>query len=267
MRLEVEGVAFSYGDRRVLDNVSVVVESGDVLGIIGPNGSGKSTLVRCMFGALHPACGSVRLDGIDVTRASRAWIARRVGVCPQSCAPGFPFEVQEFVSMGRFPHERGIFSEDTPNGAQVVETALERTGIIHLRRRTIDQLSGGEFRKVLLAQVFAQEPRLLLLDEPLQQLDLRHQLEVMDLVADFARSGEGAAVAVLHDLNMAARYCGRLLLLSAGCIAAAGSPEEVLTPERLRVVYGLETAVRRCEDTGALRTVPLAPAPIPVSGG
>lgn len=259
MKLVVDGISFAFGATNVVDGVSLRVVPRSLVGIVGPNGAGKSTLLRCLHAALKPTRGSVLIDGERVLGLHPKAIARRVAVVPQSSSPGFPFTVAEFVAMGRYPVE----GDDDGREGEAASSALERVRAGHLAGRAIGELSGGEFRKVLIAQALAQEARLLLLDEPLQNLDLRHQLEVMELVRALASRDDAAVVAVLHDLTMAARYCDEIVLVDRGRVVSAGAPDSVLTPENLSAVYGVEAVVRRCAATGALEVVALRPtAPV-----
>ena len=256
MRLEASGVTVRFGAATVLDRVSARLAEGRVLGIIGPNGAGKSTLLRCLYGALRPSEGTVTLEGMSVPDAGPLWVAQRVGVVPQAVSPRFPHVVGDFVAMGRYPHETARGRPD-PEDAEAVRRAMGTTGIAPLAGRTVDRLSGGEFRRVLFAQVLAQEPSVLLLDEPLQQLDLKHQLQTMGLVRRFVGGSGRSAAAVLHDLGMAARCCDDLLLLHAGRVLASGTPGEVLTASNLRRAYDVEAVVRVSDVTGAVEVIPV----------
>lgn len=259
MRLRAQDVRFAYGKRTILDGVSIDVPDGSLTGLVGPNGAGKSTLLRCMYGVLEPASGTVTLDGRDIRTMTRREIARTLGVVPQHCTPTFPVSVEEFVGMGRYARER-FLGGATPGDLEVVRRVIAETGIGELARRPVDELSGGEFRRVLVAQALAQEPSLLLFDEPVQQLDLLHVLEVMDFARSFARRPGSAAVVVLHDLGLAARYCDRVALLSAGKVLACGKPDDVLTEDNIRAAYRVRVSVQRCAATGAIQVVPLEAA-------
>lgn len=268
MILTATGVAARLDGVEVLRGASLRLEPGKFAGIVGPNGAGKSTFLRTLHGALRPAAGEVRIDGRDVAAARPGWIARRVGVVPQSAVPRFPYRVADYVGLGRFPFTDGDADPDVaPSGtaAEIVARAMSDAGVEDLADRTVDRLSGGEFRRVLLAQVLAQEPRFLLLDEPLQQLDLRHQIALMDFVAAFVRRPGRSAVAVLHDLGMAARYCDEVLVLDGGSVHAAGAPRDVLTTATLRDVWGVDAAVGECPATGLLQIVPLRPTAVPAA--
>lgn len=246
--VRVAGISCRYDAIPALHGVTLDFVSGEIAGIVGPNGSGKTTLLRAIHGLLAPARGSVLLDGRDVRLLGPREIATIVGRVPQHSRDGFGFTVYEVVMMGRYPHQHPLDGERAEDLASV-RSALERTHTWHLRRRPVEGLSGGERQRVLLARALAQEPRVLLLDEPTAHLDIRFQLEIMDLVAGLA-GGALTVIAALHDLNLAAAYCGRLVLLADGRIASAGSPAEVLDPERLRAVYGAEVAVQPHPLTG-----------------
>lgn len=254
MRLRASALAFRYGSLPVFEGVGLDLRAGEVLAVVGPNAAGKTTLLRCLHAALAPRAGTVLLDGNDLFRMSRRAIAREMGVVPQQCDPGFPFTVSEFVRMGRYPHERGL-GRDDPRGAGAVQCALRTLEIEDLAERELDELSGGQFRKVVLAQALAQEPRILLLDEPLQHLDLLHQLEVMEALRSLTRERSLAVVVVLHDLNMASRFADRLLLLAEGRVLVQGPACDVLTPETIRRAFGVDVAIRHCEETDSLQVV------------
>ena len=259
MKISARDIAFGYGPRAVLDGVSLDVPEGRVVGLVGPNGAGKSTLLHCLHGALRPRRGTILVDDVDIATLAPREIARAIGVVPQSCSPTFPVSAAHFVGLGRFARELR-FGGPSAADAATVEQCLRALDVAHLADRTIDELSGGEFRRVLIAQALAQEPSLLLFDEPVQQLDPGHQLDVMEIVRSFARRGGNAVVIVLHDLSFAARFCDELRLLHRGRIIASGSLEAVLTADNVRTAYGVEAAVQRCPATGALQVVPLARA-------
>ncbi|MFO0829661.1 MAG: ABC transporter ATP-binding protein [Phycisphaerales bacterium] len=250
-----EDLRFGYRRGRVLDGVSLDVAEGELVGLVGPNGAGKSTLLRCLYGAIRPR-GRITLLGKDLLRMGGREIARVVGVVPQQCVPAFPISVEQFVGMGRFARE-SFLGGATETDRAVVARCLDEMDIAGIARRPVDELSGGEFRRVLLAQALAQEPSLLLLDEPTQQLDLMHVLAVMEFAREFTRRVGTAGVVVLHDLSLAARYCDRIALLYGGRILASGSAESVLTVANLRLAYGVNASVQRCPATGKLQVVPL----------
>ena len=231
----------------ILAGLSLAVRLGDVVGVVGPNGSGKSTLVRALSRALRPAHGAVLLAGQDLySERSARDSARQIGVVPQDTQVAFDFSVREVVEMGRAPRlARRPFAAPAPEDARAVREALHLAGITHLAERAIMTLSGGERQRTLLARALAQEPDVLLLDEPTAHLDLRHQAETLALVRTLAHEGGKAVLSVLHDLNLASAFCDRLILLHRGRIAAQGTPQEVLTTANLRQVYGVRVWVRR----------------------
>jgi iron complex transport system ATP-binding protein len=257
--LAAADLVFGYGARGVLDRVSLDVPEGRLVGLVGPNGAGKSTFLRCLSGALAPRSGSVRLRGADLATLRPAEIARRLAVVPQTSNPAFPVTVEYFVGMGRFAREPFLGGPSETDRA-VVRRCLGETRLTHLASRAVDRLSGGEFRRVLIAQALVQEPEVILLDEPVQQLDLLHQLEVMSFARDFSRRGGTAGVVVLHDLELASRWCDAIVLLHRGRVIASGPPRDVLTADALRATYDVDVSVTPCPVTGALRIVPIAPA-------
>jgi iron complex transport system ATP-binding protein len=259
MKLRAQDLAFTYGYETVLDGVSLDVPEGTLIGLVGPNGAGKSTLLKCMYGGLRPRRGRVVVDGVDIATLHPAEIARILAVVPQSCSPAFPVSVGYFVGMGRFAREP-FLGGPTEKDREVVHRCLAEMGLSACARRPVDELSGGEFRRVLIAQALAQEPQVLLFDEPVQQLDLLHQLEVMGFARAFTKRGGTAGVIVLHDLGLAARYCDTIALLDRGRIVASGRPDDVLSVEHLRRVYGVEVSIQRCPATGTIQVVPLGPA-------
>ena len=254
--LAATDLVFGYGARGVLDGVSLDVPEGRLVGLVGPNGAGKSTLLRCLAGALAPRSGHVRLRGTDLSRLKPAELARRIAVVPQASNPAFPVTVEYFVGMGRFAREPFLGGPSEADRA-VVRRCLDEMRLGELAERAVDRLSGGEFRRVLIAQALAQEPEAILFDEPVQQLDLLHQLEVMTFARDFTRRGGTTGVIVLHDLALASRWCDTIALLHHGRILSVGPPREVLTVETLRTAYDVESSVTPCPITGALQIVPI----------
>ncbi|HTF89121.1 MAG TPA: ABC transporter ATP-binding protein [Planctomycetota bacterium] len=259
MMLSASQISFDYGRVPVLADVSLDIAEGAVCGLVGPNGAGKSTLLRCLYGALRPRKGVVMFEDRDIAALSRKEIARRIGVVPQHGHPYFAVSVGHFVGMGRFAREPllGGFSK---LDQESVRRCLAEMDLDHLEQRSVAELSGGEFRRVLIAQALAQEPRLLLFDEPIQQLDLLHQLEVMEFARSFARRGGTATLVVLHDLGLAARYCDSLTLMHQGRVVMTGPPEQVLTEETIRSTWGVRAVVERNRATGTIQVTPLAPA-------
>ena len=243
--LEVDKLTVAYGERRVLEGVSLTIAPGEFVGLVGPNASGKSTLLKAATRVLRPVSGRVLLDGRDVWREmSLGEMARSVAVVPQDFPMDFPFTVRETVLMGRTPFVGRLRGEQPADLARVRQ-AMESTETLDLSDRLISELAGGERQRVVLAKALAQDPRLLLLDEPTSHLDLSHQVDILDLLLGLNREVGLTLVLVLHDLNLAAMYCDRLFLLGGGQLAAEGSPADVLTPANLQAVYGSRVLVGR----------------------
>jgi iron complex transport system ATP-binding protein len=240
--LTAERVSFAYGPRVVLSEVSVAVAPGELLGVIGPNGCGKTTLVRLLSGVLAPQAGSVRFGGVALGAYRRRELARRLAVVPQDATLEFPFTALEVVLMGRAPHLPAL-GFPRAHDLAVARAAMARLEVAGLEDRPLDRLSGGERQRVLLARALAQEPEVLLLDEPTTHLDLRHQAGIYDVVAELRRTRGIAVISVLHDLNLAALYCDRLVLLAGGRVVREGSPADVLTPDVLGAAYATEVYV------------------------
>ena len=243
--LSLDNVSVNLGRRPVLKAVTANLAPGELIGIVGPNGAGKSTLVRSLLGLLRPVGGMVALDGQAVADMPRRQVARAIAYLPQGQTLHWPLSVERLVALGRLPH-LGPMSRITAADYAVIEDAMARADVIGLRDRIATELSGGERARVLLARALAVEAPGLTADEPLASLDPGHQIDVLELLAREAQAGR-MVVAVLHDLTMAARYCDRLLLLNGGRLVADGKPLAVLTPERLRSVYGITA---RIEDAG-----------------
>ncbi|WP_285017857.1 ABC transporter ATP-binding protein [Novosphingobium sp. fls2-241-R2A-195] len=233
----LNGLSVDLRDRAVLHGISATLRPGELTGIIGPNGAGKSTLVRALLGLIPATRGAVEIDGHDIARMTPKALARLVSYLPQGQALHWPLSVERLVALGRLPG-LGPMSRLGADDLAAVHAAMERADVLHLAGRTATELSGGERARVMLARALAVGAPGLVADEPLAALDPGHQIDVMELLAAEARSG-ALVVTVLHDLTMAARYCKRLLLVDRGMLVAQGSPQEVLTSDRLREVYGV----------------------------
>jgi iron complex transport system ATP-binding protein len=260
----------SYGDVDVLTDVSLTVERGTFVALVGPNGAGKTTLLRCVNGALDPDSGAVRVDGDDVSRLSSRETSRRVATVPQRTDVAFDFPVRDVVAMGRTPHisRFGVTSEADRTA---VEDALARTDVADLTDRSVSAVSGGERQRVLLARALAQDAPVLVLDEPTASLDINHQVRTLELVRELTAEGR-TAIAAIHDLNLAARFCDELVVLADGDVLADGEPEEVLTEATVASAFDTDAAVSRHPVTGAttvtaLRTDETVSGRVHVVGG
>lgn len=256
MLLRIDDIECSYDSVKVLDDVTFEVPSGTIFGLVGPNGSGKTTLIRCISRVLEPKRGIVLLDKELLSEMSFRAIARKVGVVPQTTRPGFAFTAYEIVSMGRTPYI-GRLQQETKEDHIVVKEAMISTDCWPLRSRLFFELSGGEQQRVVIARALAQNPRVLLLDEPTSHLDLGYQLEVMDLIERLAVNRNLVVIAIFHDLNLAARYCENTALLSDGKIEEVGSTFSILSSENIEKVYGVKVAIERSQATGFMTITPL----------
>ena len=253
--MDVRAASFSYAGVPALADASFTARAGELVALLGPNGAGKSTLLRLAAGLLAPTAGTVRLAGLDPCTSPRRAVARVCALVPQEPqAPG-SFTVREAVMMGRAPHQ-GLLAVPGPFDHGAVDGAIEACDLTRLAHRRLGALSGGERRRVFFARALAQEPRVLLLDEPTAFLDLAHQVAAMEMARVAARGGL-CVVAVLHDLNLAAAATDRLVVMSRGHAVAEGPPAEVLTPERVREVWGVPVWQGRNEATGAPVVLPL----------
>ena len=246
--LAARDLSVSLGARDVLHGVSVAVNEGEMLGLVGPNGAGKTTLLRALIGLVPAASGEVLVDGQPFAAVSRRVLARDIGYLPQGGRPHWPLPVEDLVMLGRLPH-RDAFARAGDADRTAVRRAMEAVGVAEFAARPATALSGGEQARVLLARALAGEPRLLLADEPIAGLDPYHRLEVMEHLAALAERGMGVVV-VLHDLTLASRFCGRLVLIDDGRVIADGAPGEVLSPERLAEVYRVSAIAGREGDEG-----------------
>lgn len=244
MFLRAESVTAGYGAQPILNGLDLSVERGEFLTVVGPNGSGKSTLVRTLTRALTPMAGRVLLDGRDLRKMRPRELARLLAVVAQETAVGFDFTVEEVVSLGRTPH-LAPFRGETPRDRTVIEGAMRQTNTFHLADRLITRLSGGERQRVMVARALAQEPQLLILDEPTAHLDIAHQIELLDLARRLNREVGLTVVAVLHDLNLAALYADRFFMMKEGRCWAEGGPADVLTEANVLAVYGSRVKVIR----------------------
>jgi iron complex transport system ATP-binding protein len=253
--LEARDLAVRYGGAGLaLDGVSCSVAGGRFLAVVGPNGSGKTTLVRALSGLVRLERGEVRVDGTPLTQWTRPALARVLAVVPQGEEVAFPLRVEETVMLGRYAR-LGPFAAPGAADRAAVGDALARCDVTAFAERTIDSLSGGEWQRVRLARALAQEPRVLVLDEPTTSLDVRHEMELFELVRRLVDGGL-AGLVITHHINLAARFADRMILLSAGRVAAEGTPAEVLRRETLREVFGWPVAVTTWCD-GSPQVVPL----------
>ncbi|MGW5355053.1 ABC transporter ATP-binding protein [Streptomyces sp. NPDC004031] len=263
-RLAARALTLSYEERTVVEGLDLEIPDGQVTVIVGPNACGKSTLLRALGRLLRPRAGAVLLDGAELARVPTRQIARTLGLLPQSPVPPEGITVADLVSRGRQPHQKW-WQQWSESDERLVAEAMERTATADLAHRLVDELSGGQRQRAWIAMALAQDTDLLLLDEPTTFLDIAHQVEVLDLVRRLNRERGRTVVAVLHDLNQAARYADHLVAMKAGRIVAEGPPSEVVTAGLVREVFGLESVVVPDPVTGDPLVVPGAPWQAPAS--
>ncbi len=239
VKITLKGVTFSYGSCKILSDLNVAVDDSEVLSLVGPNGSGKTTLIKCIDRILKPQ-GSILLNGREIESMSQQEIARQLGYVPQSSSTPLATTVFDTVLMGRRPHISWRVSD---SDLDKVAEVLELLHLEDLAMRDFGQLSGGQKQKVLIARALAQEPSVLLLDEPTSNLDMKHQLEVMEIIRDLVLEKKISAVMAIHDLNLAARFTDKLVMLKGGQVYAAGEPNLLLSEANICDVYGIEAVV------------------------
>ncbi|MDI6813259.1 MAG: ABC transporter ATP-binding protein [Desulfitobacteriaceae bacterium] len=248
-RLKTEKLTLAFQGKPVLKGIDLTVRAGEFLGLIGPNGAGKTTLLKCLNG-IYPSQGKIWLQGVDLKNLTEKEIAVRIGVMHQNVQVTFPFPAGEVVLMGRYPHLKRL-QRESGQDYRIARESMEYTDTLQFAQRPISELSGGERQRVLFAKVLAQEPEIILLDEPTASLDIRHQEQIFQYAGVLAAQGK-TVIAAVHDLKIAARYCTRLVLLKDGEILADGVPEGVLTSENVSEAYGVRALVYRNAMTGLM---------------
>ncbi|HEY0322988.1 MAG TPA: ABC transporter ATP-binding protein [Pyrinomonadaceae bacterium] len=256
--LEAKEISIGYGAREVLAGISLSAPPGSVTAIIGPNGAGKSTLMRALNGAKETTRGEIQLDGKPLRQFARRVIGRRIAVVAQESELRFPVTVMEFVLGGRYAWaSAGAWGWETERDIEAAKLALNETGLTDFGARLVSELSGGERQRAVLARALATEAPILLLDEPTANLDLAHQAAMLALVRERCDEREAAAVVVTHDVNLAAEFADRVLLLKKGRTLATGNPRQVLTPELLRELFDIQVLVDDHPITGSPRITPV----------
>jgi len=252
--LHIHGLNFRYKNTSVLEDVGIELHKGEVLSIVGPNGAGKTTLLKCILGIIKPDNGAILIDGRDASMMKRLNLAKCIGYVPQASPSKFPISVFDAILMGRRPY---MVWRPSKKDLKAVADILKSMDLEDVALRDFDQLSGGQKQKVLLARAFAQDTDYLLLDEPTSNLDLKHQMEVMEIISRLVKKNGGAAMLAMHDLNLASRFSDTIIMLNAGKIFCTGEPQQVMTVENIRSVYEVEARIS--EDNGHPHIVPVRP--------
>ncbi len=252
MMLEVKNVSVKYDDREILSQVSFDITAGEIAVLIGANGAGKTTILKAINGGVAVAFGEVLLDGRSITRMRRREIAKKIAVVAQENETKFPVSVEEFILAGRFAHS-SAFGWETEADEMAGELGMKACGLLEFRDRLMNELSGGERQRVVLARALAAETELLMLDEPTANLDLSHQALMFHLIREKCETAGLGALVITHDLNLAAAFADKIILLSGGRIIASGSPKEVLSAENLKRVYGIDVLIDENPSNGKIR--------------
>jgi iron complex transport system ATP-binding protein len=250
--IEVNSVSFRYHEDWVLQDISFRVEKGEFVGVIGPNGSGKTTLLKILYRLLSPQKGEILFELMPMKKMDRTDLAKRIAVVAQETHLLFPFSVLETVLMGRSPH-LGHLMFESEKDVEITKKAMEWTKMLPFSERSMDELSGGERKRVFIARALAQEPEVILLDEPTANLDIHHQMDFLDLILNLNRERGLTIVMASHDMNIASEFCDRLILLQGGGIYKIGTPDEVITQENIETVYGCEVWIDRNPFSGMPR--------------
>lgn len=253
--MRIDDIRFRYHEKPVLDGVSFDLREGEILGILGPNGCGKTTILKNLNRNLKPSAGTITLGEDDLEDITKKAIARQIAVVPQTNEIKFAFTVRDIVSMGRTPFLKS-FTGESSDDLRIIDSALEKTGLMPFQDRYINTMSGGERQRVIIARALAQTPRIILMDEPTLHLDINMQFELLDLIYGLARESHLTVVIVSHDLPMVARYCDRVMLIKDSLVHSIGTPEDVLTPESMRDVFKVDAELGTDGKTGR-RTVML----------
>ncbi len=243
MNIQTDNIQVSFGSKTILHDISLAIQDKEFVGIIGPNGSGKSTFLKCLYRVLQPSGGKIYFDGSELSSLSHRDTALKMAVVAQHSTVNFDFSVLEMVLMGRSPY-KGLLDRDKIDDYEIARYALEQVGLSDFESRNFNTLSGGEQQRVILARALAQRTECLVLDEPTNHLDIKYQLELMTIVKRL----DATVVSAIHDLNLAAIYCDRIIALKDGHIVCSGTPQDVLSSDTIRHIYGVSAMVQTLPD-------------------
>lgn len=254
--LEIAQLQFGYDQNPTLKNLNLSLKEGKLTVILGPNGSGKTTLVKLMSKMMPPDSGHIYLHLSDIMKMSQKEISKSLAIVPQNTAVEFDFTVEEIVAMGRYPHLKR-FEQEGPADWEIINEAMRATDVLDFKHRPINALSGGEIQRVIIARALAQKPKILILDEPIAHLDIQHQIELLKLVKQLAQTQHITIAMILHDLNFAMAFADQVVLMHEGNIAAEGLPEDVLVPDLIKSVYGVDICLIKNPVTGMHHILPI----------
>lgn len=253
--ITINKLCWNYGQVKVLDDINLTINKNRFYGIIGPNGSGKTTLLKNLSRSLMPQKGAVLLDGADITGFSNKDLARKISYVPQNTHLEFEFSVMDIVLMGRSSYLKR-FQSESRSDIDIAKNAMLITNTWHLREKNIGQISGGEKQRVIIARALAQQAEIMLLDEPVSQLDIQHQIEILDIIKRLTQDKKVTVILSIHDLNLAAQYSDCLILMDKGRVFKRGTPEEIITEENIRRVYGVKVHIMENPLTGKPHLIP-----------
>lgn len=253
--ISIDNLWFKYDKDSILENININIDQGSFISIIGPNGSGKTTLLKNMVNLLTPTKGSISLFKKDIKNIKYKDLAKKVAVVHQSNNIGFNFSVEDVVMMGRFPYLKR-FQSETSKDYEIVEKAMKNTGIFDLKDRSILNISGGEMQRVMIARALVQEPEILVLDEPISNLDLKYQVGILNICKELNKKDNLTVICILHDINLASRYSDNIILLKDGKIHSIDSPKNVITKKNIKEVYDIDVEVKNIENTDIPYIIP-----------
>lgn len=254
--IEVENLEFGYKEDLILKNLSFNIEKGKFLSIVGPNGSGKSTILKILNNLYYPKSAKILIDGKNINKFKKKELARKMALVPQNTVIDYEFTVEEIVLMGRHPYKKR-FEKENNRDEKILREVLEMTNTSHLKDRAITEISGGERQRVLIARALAQNPSIILLDEPTAHLDINHQIEILSLLKKLNKEKGTTIVLVIHDINLGIRYSDEIIILNKGEILGKGVPEKVITKKNIELAYNLKVAIDKNKHTNTIYLTPV----------
>ena len=254
--LQVKNLSFNYGKKIILKDISLNIEKGKFVSIIGPNGSGKSTLLKNLNHIHKPKSGKIQLEELDIKKIKPRELAMKIALVPQNTIIDYEFTVEDIVLMGRHPY-KGRFQKEDENDYIIVNQAMEMTNTLHLKDRIITEISGGERQRVIIAKALAQNPAIILLDEPTSHLDINHQIEILNLLRKLNQDKGTTIIVVIHDINLAARYSDKIVILNEGKIVDVGSPDDVITKKNIESIYNIDVVIEKNKYSNSLYLTPI----------